>query len=58
MPQTYAKKEAFDIRGFLSNIPGLKLPSKEQAVGILQAFIRQKGSASEKIIDQVISSIR
>lgn len=57
LASTLQEKESFDISGLLSKIPGLKLPTKEQAADILLNFIEQKGPAAESIIDKITKSV-
>lgn len=54
---TLQEKESFDIKGLLSKIPGLKLPTKEEAVKILLKFISEKGPAAEGIIGRITSTV-
>lgn len=58
LANTLQEKESFDIRGLLSKIPGLKLPTKEQAVDILLKYISEKGQAAEGIIKKITDTIR
>ena len=57
LANTLQEKESFDIRGLLSKIPGLKLPTKEQAADILLKFISEKGPAAEGIINRITDTV-
>lgn len=51
------EKEAFDIKSFISKIPGLKLPTYEQAIDIIQKFLAEKGPAAENVIDKITNTV-
>lgn len=52
-----AIKLPLSISSFLSKIPGLKLPKKQQAIDTLKKFISEKGPDAQSTIDKIVNTI-